>query len=57
MAPLQVRLVLADGSAPDEDVALQALHGAADGQQHRVDLNRNLPGRRQYQDLQPPEQQ
>lgn len=44
--------VLTHGPAPDEDVALEALHGAADRHDHRVDLHRNLACRSQDKNLQ-----
>lgn len=44
--------VLTHGSAPDENVALEALHGAADGHHHRVYLHRYLTSGSQDENLQ-----
>lgn len=52
VAPLEVGFVLTHRSAPDENVALETLHGAADGHHHPVDLHRDLPRGRQDEDLQ-----
>lgn len=52
MALPQIGFVLTHGPPPDEDVALEALHGAAYGHDHRVDLHRYLTSRSQDKNLQ-----
>lgn len=51
VAPPQPAPVLAQGSAPDEHVALQPFHLGPDGGDHGVDLHGDLPGGGQDQDL------
>lgn len=52
MTLLQVGFVLAHRPAPDENMALQALHGTADGHDHWVDLHRYFPRGSQNKNLQ-----
>lgn len=52
VALLQMKLVLTHGPAPDEHVALQALHGTAYCHHHRVDLHCYLSCRSQNKNLQ-----
>lgn len=48
---LQVGFILAHRPAPDENVTLQAFHGAAYGPHHRVDLHGDLTCRSQDKNL------
>lgn len=52
MALLQLEFVLTHRAAPDENMALEALHGAAYGHHYRVDLHRYLTCRSQDKNLQ-----
>ena len=52
MALLQMGFVLTHRPAPDENVALEALHGTADGHHYGVDLHRDLTCRSQDKNLQ-----
>lgn len=51
MALLQMGFVLTHRPAPDENMALEALHGAAYGHHYRVDLHRYLTCRSQDKNL------
>lgn len=52
VALLQVVFVLTNSPAPDEHMALQALHGTANRHDDRVDLHSDLPCRSQDKNLQ-----
>lgn len=52
MALLQMEFVLTHRPAPDEDMALEALHGTAYGHHYWVDLDRYLTCRSQDKNLQ-----